>query len=119
MAKKNEEVVEPVVVKEKTVDEIGEENRVVIFKLVKEGKLPKPRALTRKERKELDKAGLNMFKSFGDDNLNPVERREACADFILDTLYPDFDFDLPNGVCLFFGSYIFGLSYGAELAEKN
>lgn len=31
-----------------------------IFQLIKEGKLPEVRALTRKERKELTKTGFNM-----------------------------------------------------------
>ncbi len=117
MNKKNE--VTEAVKEEKEAEVIAEENKAVINKLVREGKLPQPRALTRKERKALDKAGLNILKTTGDNKLNFLEKREACADFILDILYPDFDFDLPNGICLWFGSYVFGLSYKNELAEKN
>lgn len=108
--------------KKKEIEEaktIAEQNREIIRKLVAEGKLPEPRPLTRKERKELDKAGYNVFKIKQQDSRSISEIREDCADWILEKLYPDFDFDLPNPICLWFGSYIFAISYKDDLSEKN
>ena len=48
--------------KMKKETEHGEANRQILWDLAKEGKLPEPRALTRRERKSLDAAGVNIFK---------------------------------------------------------
>lgn len=98
----------------------AEESKKVMLKLVKEGKLPEPRPLTRKERKELDNNGMNLFKIKENDKRTFSQMREDTTDYILNTIYKDFDFDdLPNNVCLWFGQYVFGITYKDQLAEKN
>ena len=99
---------------------LGEKNLEVIKKLVKEGKLPQPRALNRRERKDLDKADLNLFKIKPGDTRPFHEIRESCVDWIMDNIYPEFDFsETPNNICLWFGQHVFGLSYKDDLSEKN
>ncbi len=104
---------------EEKVEIIGNQNHDLIMQLVAEGKLPEPRSLTRKERKALDAAELNVFKTKPSDTRSLVMIREDCADWIMDHIYPDFDFDLPNNICLWFGNYIFGITYRDDLSEKN
>lgn len=111
---------------EKTIQQIENEakeryerNKKVILQLVTEGKLPEPRKLTRQERKKLDAAGVNLFKINPTDTRSYMAVKEDMADWIMDTIYPKFPFDVDNDICLFFGEYIFGLSYKNDLAEKN
>jgi len=99
---------------------IGEQNLNIIKQLVVEGKLPEPRSLTRKERKALDAANMNVFKIKASDPRSLYAVREDCSDWILDNVYQDFDFnDVPNNILLWFGNHVFGLTYKDELAEKN
>lgn len=76
----------------------------------------KPRALNRKEIKELRKSGFHI---------NYVENAakvvEDFTDYILDHFYPDIDFDsTPQKECLKFAADTFAITYGEEKAEvKN
>ena len=98
----------------------AEENKKVIMSLVADGKLPQPRSLTRKERKAIDSKGLNIFKIRPEDKRSIAEVRDELFDFILDTAFPDFDFDeLPNNVASWFADYVFAITYRDELSEKN
>ena len=86
--------------KEQDVSKIEKENSEVLDKLVKEGKLPSYRSLTRNERKKLDESGQNWLKTPISDTRNALDVRESCYDWILDSCFGDFDFgDLPNNVC--------------------
>ena len=99
--------------------EKGKRNHEIIKNLVSEGRLPEPRSLTRKERKLLDAADVNIFKIKAADPRSIEAIREDCSDWIMDNIYPDFDFDLPNNICLWFGNYVFGITYRDDLTEKN
>lgn len=109
--------------KEKELEEakrIGEQNLKIIKQLIAEGKLPELRSLTRKERKALDAANMNVFKIKASDPRSLYAVREDCSDWILDNVYPDFDFnDVPNNILLWFGNKVFGMTYRDDLAEKN
>jgi hypothetical protein len=102
-------------------EKIGKKNREIILQYVKDGKLPAPRALTQKERKAMDAAGVNPFKIKRDDLRNVAMIREDCADWILENIFKDFTFpeDLPNNIYLWFGNYVFGMTYRDDLSEKN
>ena len=99
--------------------EQGEKNRDILKGLVAEGKLPEPRALTRSERKKLDAAGHNILKIKRDDPRTLSQIKEDMADWILDNNYPGFDFALENNICLWFGEYVFAISYRDDLSAKN
>ena len=107
--------------KVKTLDvQTREENKKIIKQLVKEGKLPELRALTRTERKELDATGLNWLKTTGKETRNPLDVQEQCADWIIDTIFSDFDFSgVDNNICMEFATICYLMTYGASLAEKN
>ena len=46
--------------------------------------------------------------------------QEICYDWILDNVYPDFDFDeLPNNICFFFGEAVYNATYSDDFSEKN
>lgn len=97
-----------------------ERNRKVLFDLVEQGKLPEPRAMTRKERRAFDASGNNFFKPKSKDTRPFAGIVDDATDWVLDHIYPDFDFDdLPNNICNAFASYTVGLTYKDELAEKN
>ena len=105
---------------EKELRERAEENKKVIMALVADGKLPKPRALTRKERKELDAKDLNLFKIKDDDKRGLTSVRYDMWDYILDEVFSDFDFDdVPNNVASWFADYVFALTFRDKLSEKN
>lgn len=105
---------------EKEAKRIYEANRELVLVLVKEGKLPDPRKLSYSERRKLDASGLHMWKIKPDDKRGFLEVKEDMVDWILATVYPNFDFDgLDNNICVFFGEYVFGLSYRNDLSVKN
>ena len=91
-----------------------------IEKLIKEGKLPEIKALTRGQRKELDKAVLNYLKTLFKGQETAVERQEKCYDWILEHVYQDFNFDdLPNNICYYFADQVYNATYSDKFAEKN
>ncbi|WP_196603299.1 hypothetical protein [Pectinatus haikarae] len=100
--------------------QIYKEQQEYIEKLITEKKLPELKALTRKQRKELDKSHNNYLKEVFTDKRSPLVVQESCYDWILDNVYKSFNFsDLPNNVCLVFGRMIYDLTYGDKLSEKN
>lgn len=102
------------------IERTHKEQQEYIEKLIAAKKLPELRALTRKERKELDKSNNNYLKEVFTDKRNPLVIQEGCYDWILDNIYKSFDFsDLPNNVCLAFGRMVYDLTYGDKLSEKN
>ena len=97
-----------------------EKNRTIILDLVKDGKLPTPRKLNRSERRKIDAAKLNILKTEPGDQRSFHAVRDDLVDWILDNIYPDFNFDqLDNDICTFFGEYVFGLSNRNDLTVKN
>lgn len=105
---------------EQLAKELYEKNREHIMTLVNDKKLPEPRKLTRSERRKLDAAKVNIFKIESTDPRSYFAVKEDLADWILDNIYPKFDFDgLDNNICTFFGEYIFGLSYRNDITVKN
>ncbi|MDF2631433.1 MAG: hypothetical protein K0Q85_29 [Caproiciproducens sp.] len=99
-----------------------ENNREIILRLAKEGKLPEPRKLTHGERKRLDAAKVNVFKIEAEnDKRSYFTVRDEMSDWIVTNIYPDFKGfdDIDNNIVRFFGEYVFGLSYRDDLAEKN
>ena len=93
----------------------GNPVRDELFRLMKEGKLPQVRALTRKERKELTKTGFNMY-----ENTNFLDLKMKCVDWVVDNIYPDFDWDdVPSNVVNIFVGFTLGLTYGDNFIEKN
>lgn len=91
-----------------------------IMEMVKEGKLPEIRCLTRKQRRELDKQKLNYLKTVFQTKETAIGMQEKCYDWILDNVYPDFDFDeLPNNICFFFGEAVYNATYSDDFSEKN
>lgn len=89
-----------------TVENVEDEN----------AKFPPLRSMTRKELKVLRKKGLDP--TFAD---RPTVRLGVeMADFILETCFPEFDFDnLPADECLEFASKIYMISYGRKIDRKN
>lgn len=105
---------------EETSKDRQAKNREILLALVAEGKLPEPRAMTRKERKEFDASGNNPYKPKTKDSRSFLAFADDATDWIFDHMYKDFDADnLPNNVCNIFALYIVGLTYKDELAEKN
>lgn len=105
---------------ENEIKELHEKNRELILEMVAEGKLPEPRKLSRAERRKLDEAKVNIFKIEPTDSRTYFAVKEDMADWIIDNIYKDVNFDnVDNNVCLFFGEYTFGLSYKSDLAVKN
>ncbi|MDU2063780.1 MAG: hypothetical protein E6713_02980 [Sporomusaceae bacterium] len=106
---------------QKKAKELAEQNKSIVYEYVENGQLPSPRALTRSERKKLDAAGQNIYKIKVGDTRSLPEIREECSDWILDNIFGDFEIpdNVPSNVCLWFGLYVFGLTYRDDLAEKN
>ncbi len=97
-----------------------EKKREEIKKMISEGKLPEAHPLTRAQRRELDKSGNNFLKAKAGEKRTFFGLHEDCADYILDHWYKDFDFDgVENNVCLAFADYVYHLTYGDKIAEKN
>ena len=97
---------------EKELKERAEENKKVIRKLVADGKLPEPRALTRKERKHVDAKELNLLRIKSDDKRDLAAVNEELRDYILEEAYKGFDFDdLPNNVVNWFADYVFAITF--------
>ena len=91
-----------------------------IYMMIDVGKLPEIKSMTRKQRKEVDAKKLNYFKYGIDSNQNLITKQEQSVDWVLDNVYPDFDFDdLPNNVCFVFGQMVFAATYGDKVSEKN
>ena len=98
----------------------GNPVRDELFRLMKEGKLPQVRALTRKERKELTESGYDLYQPKVDENTIIPALEMKCTDWIIDHIYPDFDWDdVPSNVVNIFAGFTLGLTYGTELVEKN
>lgn len=82
--------------------------------------LPKARSMTRKERKAFLAAGADpgVFRRTGDsDTDNPalVELTEKMVDWILENIYPDYDFDdVPNGECVRLAQETYALTMGVN-----
>ena len=77
----------------------------------------KPRALKRNEVKQLRASGLhlNYMKE-----AEVATKIEDFTDLILDTFYPDIDFnDAAQKECIQFATETFKLTYGAETEVKN
>ena len=94
----------------------------VIYKMIDAGQLPEIKALTRRQRKELDAKGINPVKQSYEkgDYVTPITVSEAVADFVCDTVYPDFDFDdLPNNAVTVFCELVISRTYSNKLSEKN
>lgn len=104
---------------EKDAEKRSMDVQEAINKLIAEGKLPAIRSMTRAQRKEMDAKKLNYFKG-GATGESAVLQQERCADWILDNVYPDFDFDdLPNNICYYFGQMVFAATYSDKFSEKN
>ncbi|MGL5513294.1 MAG: hypothetical protein ACRDBM_08725 [Sporomusa sp.] len=105
---------------EQEIKELYEKNREYVLELVAAGKLPEPRKLNRSERRRMDAAKVNIFKTEPDDPRTYHAIKEDMADWIIDNIYPEFDFgNVENNVASFFGEYIFGLSYKNDITAKN
>lgn len=94
----------------------------VIYKMIDAGQLPEIKALTRRQRKELDAKGINPVKQSyeKDDYVTPITVSEAVADYVCGTVYPDFDFDdLPNNAVTVFCELVISRTYSNKLSEKN
>ncbi len=105
----------------KRAEEIVESNRKYMRDLIGEGKLPQLQSLTRKQRKDMDAAGVNITKIKADDKRTYAEITDCMIDWIFDHVYPDFKGfdDLDEGVCKAFGLLTFSHTYRDNLAEKN
>ena len=100
--------------------EQANKNLEILQKLIKENKLPQYRALTRKERKKMTEAGVNVYYVVINENDTIQKLYEQMTDWILDNVFPDFDFDdLDNGLCKAFATKCFAMTYSDNLAEKN
>ena len=62
----------------------GNPVRDELFRLMKEGKLPQVRALTRKERKELTESGYDLYQPKVDENTIIPALEMKCTDWIID-----------------------------------
>lgn len=104
---------------DKEAKERGKEVQDAINDLINAGKLPEIKSMTRAQRRELDAKKLNYFKGVSSGE-SAVLQQENCSDWILDNVYPDFDFDnLPNNICYYFGQMVFAATYSDKLSEKN
>lgn len=80
----------------------------------------KARSMTRKERKEFLKSGLDpaFVKKTGDDaadNLAMTEISEKMIDWILEHIYPDQNFDnVSNAECIKLARDTYALTMGAD-----
>lgn len=116
VALKSEKLLE----EQKRIEKGVEDTRNALKKLITEGALPAARAMKRPERRNLDKAGLNIKSYRYNSDKTFSEAQEAMADWILDNIYPDFNFDdLDNNICNLFALYTYHLSYQDNLATKN
>ena len=120
----SEEKTTPQEIKEQEMKEKAQkvyaEQQEIIEKLIADGKLPKIRTLTRKQRKELDKSNLNYLKNGIGDRRNPFAVQEDCYDWILEHVYKETDFsEFSNTICFVFGRLTFQTLYKDDLAEKN
>lgn len=105
---------------QKEAQERHEKITAEIMKMIADGKLPEVRSMTRKQRRELDEQKLNYLKTVFQTKETAIGMQEKCYDWILDHVYPDFDFDsLPNNVCFFFGEQVYSATYSDKFAEKN
>lgn len=108
------------IAKQKEIEQQIDETRTILKQMMKDGKLPEARSLTRSERRKMDKDGININAFSVDTKMGYGEMRDKMCDFILDTVYPEFNFDqLPNNVCFIFAMYTYGLTYEDKLAIKN
>lgn len=97
-----------------------EETRTILKQMMRDGKLPEARAMKRSERKRLNTAGLNLNNYKAGLQKNFTELQEEMCDWILDHVYPEFDFDdLPNNIGYVFALHTYMLTYQDDLAEKN
>lgn len=100
--------------------DINEQNRQIILEMAKEGKLPQPRPMTRKERRAFDKSGNNFYKPKDMGGKDFASIVDDATDWVLDNVYKGFNFDaLPNNVCNAFAAYTVGLTYKDDLGAKN
>lgn len=100
--------------------EQAKKNLEILQNLIKENKLPQYRALTRKERKNMTEAGVNVYYAKIDENTTVQKLYEQMTDWILDNVFLDFNFDdLDNGLCTAFATKCFAMTYSDNLAEKN
>ena len=104
----------------KDEEERAEKIRNELRKLAKEGLIPEPRPMTRKERRALDAAELNMSKVPLSDERRFIHVRDDMYDWILDHIYAGHDFDeVDNCVCNALALYTYQLTYQDDIAAKN
>lgn len=98
-----------------------EQTRKILKEMMEKGTLPRARSLTRKERKAFDKSGKNIFNLVTqDDKRTFLAIRQDAADWILDNVFPKFDWDnVENNICQAFAEYVMNLTYSGDLDEKN
>jgi hypothetical protein len=88
--------------------------------MIAAGKLPAVAKLTRKQRRALDAAGFNLRKTKFDTTADLMAGVDNMADWVLDTIYPGFDFDdLDDDICRVFALYTYQNTYDDDLAAKN
>lgn len=82
--------------------------------------LPQARSMTRRERKAFLAAGADpgVFRRTGDsetDNPALIELNEKMVDWILENIYPDYNFDdTPNGDCIKLAQDTYALTMGVK-----
>lgn len=85
-------------------------------------KLPEPRALTRKELRQLKAAGLDPFFA-GLKDKTPAEVTEFTqnmCDYIVDNFFPNYDWDnVSNGAILEFGHKCYQLAYNLIVKQEE
>lgn len=100
--------------------ELEKENREKIRELIAEGKLPELKVMNRKQRRELGTSGYDFGKIRLDDKRTFTEIRDDMFDWILDHIYPDFNFDeVDNPTCNAFALLTYKNSMQDNLAAKN
>lgn len=84
--------------------------------------LPKPRAMTRREMRAMREAGVDPAINdamVGDNAVDAQKVGAGMVDYILDTIYPDFDFDnVPYDECLRFAGKIYALTMGGVMPDE-
>ena len=106
--------------KNKKIEIEEKAKRDILLALVAKGELPAPSPLTRSQRKALDLTGFNISKSKTTDMMEYSELAEKMYDWIMDNVYPDFNFDsVANNICTAFALYVYKLTYEDIAAEKN